>query len=76
MSLIHFHRVLIATAIIFCGGFAAWELRAYLANGEMLALLLAVAFAAAALGLAYYLRHLSRFLGLPEQGEGPPDPEG
>lgn len=71
MSLIQFHRVLIATAIVFCGGFAIWEFRAYLADGEMLALLLALAFAAAALVLLYYLRHLSRFLRLPDQAEDP-----
>jgi hypothetical protein len=73
MSLIQFHRVLIATAIVFCGGFAAWELRAYLGNGEILALLLAIGFAAAALALLYYLRHLSRFLRLPDEVEQPGD---
>ena len=26
MSLVHFHRFLIATAIVFCLGYGAWEL--------------------------------------------------
>jgi hypothetical protein len=64
MSLVPFHRLLIAVAIIFCAGFAAWELRAFLNDGEVIDLALAIAFAAAAAGFGYYLRHLRRFLGL------------
>lgn len=72
MSLIPFHRLLIATAIAFCGGFAVWQLFAFRARGSALDLLIALAFAAAALGLAYYLRHLSRFLQLPEENPQSP----
>ena len=34
MSLLPFHRLLIVVAIIFCAGFAAWELRAFLEGRE------------------------------------------
>ena len=61
--MISFHRVLIATAIVFCAGFAMWALGRYLAlqSGGMLAL--AVTFAVFAAALIYYLTHLRRFLG-------------
>jgi hypothetical protein len=62
--MIHFHRVLIATAILFCGGFAAWSFSAWQARGEAVSLVLFVSFLVAAGALAYYLRHLRRFLGL------------
>lgn len=54
--MIPFHKVLISTGIAFCALFAAWAF----ASGS---LPLALAFVAAAGGLAYYLRHLRRFLG-------------
>ena len=72
MSLLPFHRLLIVVAIIFCAGFAAWELRAFLDDGRVLDLALAIAFAAAAALFGYYLRHLKRFLGLAR----PHDPGG
>jgi hypothetical protein len=53
---IPFHRLLIATAIAFCAFMAAWA-------GWRGTLVLAAAFAIATLALAYYLRHLNRFLG-------------
>ena len=65
MSLISFHRFLIATAIIFCVGFSLWELVSYRATGNLWAALVGGGFGLAALGLVYYLRHLSRFLGIP-----------
>lgn len=65
MSLIPFHRFLIATAIVFCAGFAAWELVAFIERGGIVALALALAFGGAAVAFGYYLRHLSRFLNLP-----------
>lgn len=74
MSLIQFHRVLIAAGILFCAGFAAWELQAFLDDRDPIALLISIGFAAAALALGYYLRHLSRFLRLPgreEDARGP-----
>lgn len=64
MSLLPFHRLLIAVAIIFCAGFAAWALRAFLEDGRIVDLALSIAFAAATVALGYYLRHLKRFLGL------------
>lgn len=62
MSLIGFHRFLIATAILFCGGFAAWEFRAFTDGGSIWALVLGIGFAVAATGLAYYLVNLMSFL--------------
>ncbi len=64
MSLVPFHRLLIVVAILFCAGFAAWELRAFLGDGQFIDLALAIAFAIAAAAFGYYLRHLKRFLGL------------
>ncbi len=61
--MIGFHRLLIATAILFCGGFAAWSFVAFRADGGTVSLVLATTFAAAAVALAYYLAHLKRFLG-------------
>ena len=61
--MIPFHRLLISTAIVFCAGFAAWAAWHYRQSGDLLMLLTAVAFALAAVALAYYLRHLRRFLG-------------
>lgn len=65
MSLVPFHRVLIASAIVFCAGFSALELLAYSRRGGTLELVLGLAFAAAAGLLIVYLWHLRRILGLP-----------
>src|SRR6185436_11191661 len=46
--MITFHRFLIATAILFCGGFALWSIVAYRADGGLLPLALGVTFALAA----------------------------
>lgn len=54
--MIPFHRLLITTGIVFCAGFALWSLL----RGGMV---LGIVFAALAVGLGYYLRHLNRFLG-------------
>lgn len=70
MSLIAFHRVLIAVGVLFCGGFAVWELLRFLDGRGWTSLLLALAFAVAAAALGYYLRHLRRFLGL-DEARGP-----
>ncbi len=61
--MIPFHRVLISTAIVFCLGFAAWAGWSYRASGEGGTLAMGLAFAVAGAALAYYLRHLNRFLG-------------
>jgi hypothetical protein len=60
---ITFHRVLIGTAILFCLGFAVWAAFAYRAGGGAAPLALALGFGVGGLALAYYLRHLNRFLG-------------
>lgn len=72
MSLIHFHRFLIASAIAFCLGFAGWEFLAYTRGGGAVALVIAVAFAVAAVFLSVYLWHLRRILRLPQDDAGRP----
>ena len=62
MSLVSFHKVLITAAILFCGGFAAWEVNRYATDGSGSPILAAV-FGALAVLLAFYLAHLRRFLG-------------
>ena len=61
--MIPFHRLLISTAIVFCAGFALWAGWSYRESGDGVTLVMAVASAAAAATLSYYLRHLTRFLG-------------
>jgi hypothetical protein len=60
--MIHFHRFLIGTAILFCLGFGAWTVRAWQAGAAPGALVLGIAFIGAGLLLTYYLRNLRRFL--------------
>ena len=60
--MIIFHRFLIGTAILFCVGFALWTFNGYRGSRSVAELALGIAFAAAAAGLGYYLRHLRRFL--------------
>lgn len=68
MSLIPFHRGLISAAIVFCLGYAAWEIIGY-ARGESGGIpLIGLVFVALGLGLIYYLARLNRFLGY-ESGE-------
>jgi hypothetical protein len=63
MTLIGFHRFLIAAGVAFCLGFAAWQIRAFLLARAPGALLLAALFALLAVALAIYLARLDRFLG-------------
>jgi hypothetical protein len=64
VSLVSFHKLLIATAIVFCAGYAGWEARAFFAGtGGIASLVLAIVFAFLAGGLVFYLVHLSRILG-------------
>lgn len=65
MSLLAFHRVLIASGIVFCAGFSAWQLYGYRQAGGALDLAVGLGFAAAAGLLGVYLVHLRRFLRLP-----------
>lgn len=60
--MIPFHRFLIATAILFCLVLAVWMFAAFRQEGGAVVLVLGVGFAAAAVGLSYYLKHLDRFL--------------
>lgn len=61
--MIPFHRVLIATAIVFSAGFAGWAGWAYARTGAFWALASAVGFALASGALILYLKNLRRFLG-------------
>jgi len=72
MSLISFHRFLISAGIVFCLGFAGWEVAAFTRTRETGALVLAVVFVALGLGLAYYLSRLAYFL----TGHGASAPRG
>ena len=60
--MIPFHRFLIATAILFCVGFAVWAFAGYRAGGGALELGLGVVFTVAGVALGYYLKNLNRFL--------------
>lgn len=62
--MIAFHRLLIGTAIVFCGGFALWAYRLSQIDGELLYRVLAAGFAGATVLLTYYLANLRRFLRL------------
>ena len=66
LSLISFHRILIAVAILFCAGYGVYELSAFARNGETGSLLISGFFFVVTAGLTYYLRHLKRFLGVEE----------
>lgn len=70
MSLIHFHRFLIVCGVLFCLGYAGWEIRSFLRTGSLGALALVVAFAGLALLLGTYLWHLNRWLGYEEERPG------
>jgi len=64
VSLISFHKFLIAIAIVFCAGYAGWEARVFISgNGGTGSLVLAIFFGLMAAGFIYYLIHLSRILG-------------
>ena len=65
MSLIWFHRFLIACGIAFCLGFAMWEFVAFQRNGDIWVAVLAGVFAIFGISLAYYLARLRSFLKLP-----------
>lgn len=67
MSLLGFHRFLIFTAVVFCLGFSIWELAEYRATGNLWGAVLGAGFGLAAVVLGYYLKNLSRILGLSTQ---------
>lgn len=67
MSLLQFHRLLIACGILFCLGYAGWEVRALLDGGGFASLGLAMAFGVLAFILSVYLWQLNRWLGYDEK---------
>jgi hypothetical protein len=71
MSLVSFHRLLIAVAIVFCLGFAGWETRAYLGGGGLRALTSAAVFFVLGLALVVYLARLNRILKLEDPSDRP-----
>ena len=66
LSLISFHRILIAFAILFCAGYGVWELSAFVQGAGTESLLISGLFFVFTAGLAYYLWRLSFFLGTEE----------
>ncbi len=74
VSLIAFHRFLIATGIVFCFGFAIWELMTWWVGRTQDALVLGVVFLVLGAGLAFYLTRLRRFLGTDDAAREHPAP--
>lgn len=68
MSLVGFHRLLIATAVLFCAGFGGWQAVEFVGGAGGVSGLLGAAFLAGAAGLGFYLSRLERFLG--RDGDG------
>lgn len=62
MSLVGFHRFLITAAIVFCLGYAGWEVAAFTRTRATGALVIAAIFVGLAIALAYYLARLRFFL--------------
>jgi uncharacterized membrane protein len=60
--MIFFHRFLIATAILFSIGFAAWAFAQFRSSGGSTPLVMAILFAVIAVALIVYLKNLKRFL--------------
>jgi len=63
VSLVAFHRLLIAAGILFCFGFGIWEVRAWMTTGKVGALIIGMGFVLLGAALVAYLRRLPRFLG-------------
>ncbi len=66
MSLISFHRILIAVAILFCAGYGVYELPALTGSGGDGSLVLSAFFFVCAAALGYYLWRLKSILGVDE----------
>ncbi|MSR22311.1 MAG: hypothetical protein EXR92_02015 [Gemmatimonadetes bacterium] len=71
MSLISFHRGLIATAIVFCFGYAGWEIVSFTQEGGTGSLVVGGVFLVLGVGLGYYLARLMHFLGYEKSGKEP-----
>ncbi|MDX1566414.1 MAG: hypothetical protein R3223_01355 [Longimicrobiales bacterium] len=76
MSLLQFHRLLIAFGILFCLGYAGWEVRGLLEDGSFSSLALAMVFGLLAFILSVYLWQLNRWLGYGEEDRRHPSEEG
>lgn len=63
MSLLQFHRLLIAFGILFCVGYAGWEVRDLLRSWSIGSLAMAMIFGVLAFILSVYLWQLNRWLG-------------
>lgn len=66
MSIVAFHRVLIAVAILFCAGYGLYELIGFTRDGGTVSLVMGGVFLILATGLSYYLWRLNHFLGYEE----------
>ena len=66
LSLISFHRILIAVAILFCAGYGLYELSAFAKGAGNGSLAISGLFFVFTAGLTYYLRRLKHFLGVEE----------
>lgn len=67
MSLIGFHKILIGAGILFCAGFAAWQVLAFSGDGSWFRVALAATFVAFTVALGVYLARLDRYLGREEE---------
>jgi hypothetical protein len=63
MSLITFHRVLIGAAIVFCFGFAAWEIVLWWVTRDANSLVIGVVFIVLGAVSSVYLARLKSFVG-------------
>jgi heme/copper-type cytochrome/quinol oxidase subunit 1 len=69
-SLVPFHRVLIATAIVFCGGFSWWMFSMSGRDDTAPYGLMGAVFAVLAIVLAIYLWNLRKVLGYRDRDDG------
>ena len=69
MSLIGFHRFLIGTGILFCFGFAGWELVLWSVTRGGGSLAMGVVFVVLGVLLSFYLSRLRSFVGYREEEE-------
>jgi hypothetical protein len=73
MSLIGFHRVLIGTAILFCFGYAGWELVLWWVTRRGASLVMGGTFLALGALLGFYLSRLRAFVGYRDEESDPQD---
>ena len=58
MTLLTAHRILISAAVAFFFGFALWELRNYLAGGDLWAAFRSLLYLLVSIGFGIYLKSL------------------